>query len=117
MKEEIYEEMEYLNTNKIRIYKVLNFGNYKGYFYYILNLGTHPCTYIIIDKDHKLYGKTIDQLDETDINCHGGFTYAKNILQSKQYSYVHKNENKWVIGWDYGHAYDWSSLYSEELNQ
>ena len=116
-KEDIFNEMEYKQGTGISDkFTILNFDIYKGYQYYILNLGTHPCSYILLDKDDKLYGKSISELDDTGIYCHGGFSYASNVLHSKTYSYVNEFGDKWVIGWDYAHYRDWTGLYSDEIN-
>ena len=117
MTEEIFEEMEYRATMRIaETVNVLNFDIYKGYQYYILNLSTHPCSYIVLDETDKLYGKDIDELDETGIYCHGCWSYAEKTLSSKTNSYVNEYEKKWVIGWDYSHHKDWVSYMSEETN-
>ena len=118
MSDEIFEEMVYKYTAEIaKEVTVLNFDIYKGYCYYILNLGTHPCSYIVLDETDKLYGKSISELDETNIYGHGGFTYAEDKLQSPTYSYVNKYENKWVVGYDYGHYRDWAGYMSKEDNE
>ena len=116
MNNEIFTEMEYKQTKIAEEVTILNYDIYKNYEYYILNLGTHPCSYIIITKDDKLFGKSIDELDETGIYCHYGFTYADNTLSSRTYSYVNKYEDKWVIGWDYAHYKDWAGYMSDEDN-
>ena len=114
--EEIFNEMEYKNISIAEEVTILNYGVYKGYEYHILNLGTHPCSYITLTKDDKLFGKTLDELDETDVYCHGGFNYADNTLSSRTYSYVNKYEDKWIIGYDYGHYKDWTGYMSDEHN-
>ncbi len=116
--DEIFKEMIYKDNVRIaEEVTVLNFDKYKGYFYYILNVGTHPCSYIVLDEGDKLFGKSMSELDETNIYCHGGFTYASDKLQSPTYSYVSKYENKWVIGYDYGHYRDWAGYMSKEDNE
>lgn len=118
MCEQIFEEMEYMNTHKVELCKVLNFDEYKGYYYYILNLSIHPCAYVVLNKDDKLFGKSCDEIERLNvIYCHGGFTYSENTLYSKKYAYVSEHEDKWVIGWDYGHYKDWSGLYSDDMNK
>lgn len=96
-------------NNKIRpmIYQVnrkmelLHKDNYKGYNYYILNLGTHPTAYIEIPEKNKLYGENYDNID---LNVHGGLTYSDNELMGI------KSKN-WFIGWDYAHAGDYMGFY------
>lgn len=111
--EKIFEEMEY--SSEINFKKVLSFDIYKNYQYYIFNMGAHPTAYIVLDKTDKLYGLNMEELDEI-LGVHCGFTYAENQLQSKDYSYVNLKEDKWVIGWDYGHYKDWSGLFPDDLN-
>lgn len=37
-------EMEYQNT-RVKQYRLAD-GEYKGFRYYVLSLGTHPCAYV-----------------------------------------------------------------------
>ena len=80
-------------------------GNYKGYDYYILNLGTHPTAYIEIPKGHKFYKKHYDRID---LNVHGGLTYSDSELMGIK-------SNSWFIGWDYAHAGDYMGFYTDEM--
>lgn len=91
------KEMEYGKDRKI---EVLDTGYCLGFLYYILNLGTHPTAYIKIPKDHKYYGK---DMDEIDLDVHGGVTYGSEGL------YISENQNieGWFIGWDYSHYGDY----------
>lgn len=93
MKDMIY------NINKER--EILDTGRYKGFNYYIINLGTHPVAYIEIPKGHKLYGKGYEEID---LNVHGGLTYADKYLWITESS---KKEG-WFIGWDYAHCGDYT---------
>ena len=113
MNHEVFEEMEY--SAEIKFRKVLCFEIYKAYPLYIFNMGAHPTAYIVVDKTDKLYGLGMADLDEI-LNVHHGVTYADNSLGRKGYSYVNRDEDKWVIGWDYGHFRDWSGLFPDELN-
>lgn len=88
---------------KDRKMELLHKGNYKGYNYYILNLGTHPTAYIEIPKGHKLYQKDYDDIY---INVHGGLTYSDDSLMGV------KSEN-WFIGWDYAHYDDYAGFYGD----
>ena len=88
-----YREMEYQKDRKVEL---LCEDKYKGYNYYILNLGTHPTAYVEIPKNNKLYGK---EYEDINIMVHGGFTYSRNELMGIQ------SEN-WFIGWDYAHGGD-----------
>ena len=100
-------EMEYRSDRKNR--NILDMGEYKGYRYYVMNLGTHPCAYVEIPKGHKYFG--INE-DDANIDCHGGLTYASDYLC------VGENPiHGWFIGWDYAHYGDYVGYagYYEEL--
>jgi hypothetical protein len=72
-------------------------GNYKGFDYYVLNLGTHPCAYVDVT-DTKL---NHIQYNDIDIECHGGLTYSRGFL-------ITVDKEGWFIGWDYAHFNDFS---------
>lgn len=58
---------------------------YKMYSYLIKSIGSHPCVYIILDKNIQ------DIIDvENNINVHGGVTYT----------------DEYMFGWDYAHLED-----------
>lgn len=67
-------------------------GEYRGYHYYVLSFGTHPCAYVDIGDTNVV---------ESAIECHGGVTYSHEYLATVE----HKS---WFIGWDYAHCYDYS---------
>lgn len=74
---------------------ILASGKYKGFDYYILDLGTHPCAYI--DVSHtKLNGVDYDDID---LQCHCGLTYSNARLKGV-------DKVGWYIGWDYAHYCD-----------
>ena len=100
-------EMKPMIYQKDRKIELLYKDNYKGYNYYILNLGTHPTAYIEIPKGHLLYAKNYNEID---IDVHGGLTYSDNHLQ------ILENGN-WFIGWDYAHFYDYMPLYDEIIDE
>lgn len=93
------KEMVYKPQREIEI---LDEG-YMGCLHYcIVSLGTHPCAYIELPKEHEYYGKDYDDID---ISCHGGITYI-----SSQGIISKDNENHrdgFWIGWDYGHYGDY----------
>lgn len=90
-------EMIYQKERKIEL---LDSGNYSGFNYYILNLGTHPTAYIQIPENHKFYKK---DYDEIDLDVHGGLTYS-----SKQLCLENEVKQGWFIGWDYAHYGDYA---------
>lgn len=75
-------------------------GEYKGFNYYVLNFGTHPCAYIDVTDT------IFDGIDYNviDIDCHGGLTYGAESLHTV-------NKKGWFIGWDYAHYCDFSGIY------
>lgn len=79
--------------------KVFERGGYKGYSYEIVSYGTHPCAYVEIPRNHRLFN--IRYVDiKGDIDVHGGITYSGD-----------KYENlSWWIGWDYAHIGDFMSF-------
>lgn len=72
-------------------------GEYKGFTYYVLNLGTHPCAYVDVS-DTPLNGKDYNYID---IECHFGLTYASSRLYTVE-------KKGWFIGWDYSHYCDFA---------
>lgn len=97
------KQMEYQSDRKMEL---LHYDKYKGYTYYILNLGTHPTAYIEIPKGHILHGMNYIEIYKKDyyIDVHGGLTYSDNELMGI------KTES-WFIGWDYAHAGDYMGYY------
>ena len=65
-------------------------GFYRGFHFYILTMGSHPCAYIDVGHSEFLAG---------EINCHGGITYGDDILATVP-------EKSYFIGWDYAHYND-----------
>ena len=72
-------------------------GEYNGFNYYVLNLGTHPCAYVDVTNT-KLHG---EEYDDIDIECHCGLTYSSNRLSTV-------DKIGWFIGWDYAHFCDYA---------
>ena len=75
-------------------------GNYNGFDYYVLNLGTHPCAYIDVT-DTKLKNTEYSNID---IDCHGGLTYSREYLTTV-------DKKGWFIGWDYAHYCDFAGYH------
>lgn len=94
------KEMEYIGFKK-NYREILDQGNFYGFNYYIMNLGTHPCCYVKISKNHAFFKKGYDDID---IDCHGGLTYASNYLMGVDTDALDEN---WYIGWDYAHFGDY----------
>ena len=65
-------------------------GLYRGFHFYILTMGSHPCAYIDVGHSEFL---------ADEIDCHGGITYGDNILATVP-------NKSYFIGWDYAHCND-----------
>ena len=107
----MYKQPSYVAT---RCNKELLRGEYRGYEYHILDLGTHPTAYVKIPEGHPLYKK--DWMDwkhpvAYEIEVHGGITYSRDYLYCKG-----TNLDGWWIGWDYAHWGDYAGDDSELMN-
>ena len=65
-------------------------GFYRGFHFYVLTMGSHPCAYIDVGHSEFL---------ADEIDCHGGITYGNVILATVP-------EKSYFIGWDYAHNND-----------
>lgn len=92
------KEMEYGIEYK---FDVLAEGTCYGFQFYIINYGTHPCSYVEIPIEHRMKGFE-------DIKVHGGITYS-------EYGIHELKTNKWFIGWDYMHLGDYSGMFEKDL--
>lgn len=89
------KDMVYSADHKVEI---LHNGEYGGYKFCILNLGTHPTAYV----ECKLGNcKTYDDERLDNIRVHGGFTYFGK-------AYWDKGDKTHYIGWDYAHCNDYA---------
>lgn len=68
------KEMIYQPALKER--DILDSGEYNGYKYYIVSLGTHPCAYVEVPEGHICYGKCDEDAYDLDIDVHGGITFG-----------------------------------------
>lgn len=82
--------------------ELLACDTYKGFDYYVVSRGTHPCAYV----DIKNYSKAINV---DDIDCHGGITYFESTLDAADH-------DGWFIGWDYAHCFDYFGCYRDAPN-
>jgi hypothetical protein len=96
MREMIYQE------NRLNPPEQIAKGNYNGFDYYVLNLGTHPCAYVDVT-DTNFNGKNYHNID---VECHWGLTYSEDFLMTV-------DKIGWFIGWDYAHCDDYSGYYTE----
>ena len=85
-------------------FRVLAFGEVKGFVFKIISYGSHPCAYVGCPLDHP-----IATSDDFDVDCHGGLTFGQpgdgELFDEELY---------W-IGWDYAHGGDFFLYYDSEL--
>lgn len=99
-------KMNDIYNKNIKGNKLVEYGRINTYEYYIISIdGGHPCAYVTIDKKHPLYETDmVDSPDTLDI-VHGGITYCEYSLND----YIKEEDEKWVFGWDYAHAGDYTA--------
>ena len=79
-------------------------GRSYGFDYYVANMGgSHPCAYVVLDKNHIFNGVPYDDIP---VQCHGGLTYGDSRLEG-----VKLEDGEYVIGWDFAHWGDYISAY------
>ena len=103
-------EIRQMKYKTERIRELLCNAIYRGYHFYILNLGTHPTAYVEIPKISKFYRK---HYNDIDILVHGGLTYSDDELRISDNT---KMANSWFIGWDYAHIGDYMGFIDLEKN-
>ncbi len=80
-------------------------GEHCGFQFYVKNLnGRYPTAYVQVPSTHPMYGNRLK--DEIRLDVHYGVTYAENSLQPLE-------DTGWFIGWDYGHAGDYTPYYEK----
>lgn len=84
--------------------KVVRYDIHNGIEYAIISMGHHPCAYVLIGKDSKVYSKDLED-DWGDV-VHGGITWCDNELEP----ICDKDCEKWVLGWDYAHYGDYTTM-------
>ena len=98
-------------TDNLKGYLLLYKDNYKGYNFYVVSYGTHPCCYIGIPRGSKFYGVSY-LIELEDLNVHGGVTYTGVLLPSDE-----RFTDPWYIGWDYAHACDYNACLNDICNK
>lgn len=96
--------------------RILDKGKDGEFYWVILSLGMHPCSYIGVPKTHPFYGLDYDDIYDKygydALDVHGGITFTDPE--------VHPNpillENYWFVGWDYGHSGDYACYKGISLN-
>lgn len=94
------KEMVYKATRLVPP-ELLDSGEFKGYNYYVLSQGTHPCGYVEIPSESRFFNVDYDNIP---VDCHGGLTYGRGYLTRV----AEETENRYFIGWDYAHYGDYA---------
>jgi hypothetical protein len=63
-----------------------------------------PCGYVGLPKSHPYFGKHYDDVDDENIQVHGGLTFSGYWEELA--------DNLWYLGFDCGHAWDMDMDYS-----
>lgn len=87
------------NRDKIGQVVIIENSKYKGYEYYIVSYGSHPCCYVI---PHI----TFNSEEAYKIDVHGGITWNERFLPGKLAMEAKKYGLIQVLGWDYNHLGD-----------
>ena len=87
-------------------FDVLADDTYKGYRFFIISYGTHPCAYVALPKTSKFYGKNYEDeiFDDLNFHVHGGLSYSGWSLHGRL------KKEAYAIGWDYVHPGDYYEL-------
>lgn len=95
----LYQFFPYENEPKHEPLYIQQFGDIIGI---IMNLGTHPCSYIVFPAHrYAIYSSIINS---NDLKVHGGITYRSNTLNLGHGMSI----NGYILGWDYAHGGDYS---------
>ena len=110
----IFKEMVY-SPNWIS--EIIAHNVYKGVEYFVVNIGIHPCAYVVCDKEfldkhlNDGWGKI------NGISVHGGVAYIGELSNLAAFSGNPRLEEVYCFGWDYGHIGDWAGYMSDFMNE
>lgn len=103
--------MKEMRYQKSRTFDILAHGEYGGFQYWIVSMGTHPCAYIdataISDRLDRYDGGSLAGSDV--VPCHGGVTYDEDRLRNvwdEAFDGFEPGARRFV-GWDYAHLGDY----------
>ena len=86
---------EYDDLCRMRTGTIVRFWQERGYFCRIMRSTVSLTAYIGVPSWHMYYDK---KYDDVSIDCHGGLTFAGKFNDDP--------EDRWWLGWDYGHGGD-----------
>lgn len=96
------KEIDYTKTEE----EILCADFYKDIYFCVRYTGSHPCCYLALEKS-KYDIKRILKL----LYVYGGIT-------CEDFSFMHEilqiNEDYYILGWDYGHSFDFKSYLLKE---
>lgn len=95
----IYKEMKY--QSRLFEAEKLAEGEVGEYNWLVLSLGSYPCGYVSVPKNHPFYGKRYLEIEDK-IEVHGGLTFSGKL---------HSLDGLW-FGWDYAHGGDFTFPYT-----
>ena len=98
------KEMEYKPRFEAPVLLAKDF--YKGYEYFVVSLGSHPCAYVALQEGQPYYNAI--NYDDVDIYCHGGCTFVEKGYHNNTFGI---DKRYTVIGWDYAHYNDFLGSY------
>jgi hypothetical protein len=110
----IFKEMVY--SNEREIVEIIARNVYKGVEYFVVNIGIHPCAYVVCEKE--FLDKHRDEWGDIDgISVHGGVTYTGKLSSLSAFEGDPDLEDVYCFGWDYGHAGDWAGYLDDITNE
>ena len=96
----LIKPMEY---KSVRVKKILARDYYRGYEFFVVSYGVHPCAYVVLTEGQPYFNAYL--YSDVRIECHGGCTFVDwgypNIV----------DQSCKVIGWDYAHLKDFTGAY------
>lgn len=87
-----------------RLNEVVETGEYCGRKWVIKTLGTYPCAYV-----ENIDGMTIEEAEDLE-SPYCGISYSTDAYGPLK----GLDTNISWLGWDYGHALDYNSIYNQE---
>ena len=109
----VFKEMVY---KSYRENEIIARDVYKGVEYFVVNAGTHPCGYVVCDKE--FLKKHRDEWGCVDrVVVHGGVTFTGELSVLEAFGGDPDFEGMFGFGWDYAHAGDWAGYLTDLQNE